>query len=140
MLVHMLAFFAVVVSDWVMAPHNTPKPVFTEFYNSGGWYSMGFSLMVVQISAIYSVLGSDATAHMAEEVRDAGRYVPVSIFWPYIGNGLIAIVFLVYYLFTIYGVEVTIDDPCGYPFLYIFQIRLQSRGRQWPSHHRVPYR
>ena len=27
--------------------------------------------------------GSDATAHMSEEVKDAGRYVPIAIAWGY---------------------------------------------------------
>ncbi|KAF2437209.1 hypothetical protein P171DRAFT_459286 [Karstenula rhodostoma CBS 690.94] len=48
MVIHMLAFFAVIT-----------VLVFTGFSNDGGWNSMGMSLMVGQISAIYSIL--DAT-------------------------------------------------------------------------------
>ncbi|KAF2116026.1 hypothetical protein BDV96DRAFT_621122 [Lophiotrema nucula] len=100
MLVHMLAFFAVIVTLWVMALHNTPKAVFTEFYK----------------------------ARMAEEVRDAGRYVPVSLFWSYIGNGLMTIAFLITHLFTIDNVEAAIDDPSGYPFLYVFESAVSLAG------------
>lgn len=57
LVLHILAFFAVIITLWVMAPHQSAKAVFTEFTNSGGWSSMGLSLMVGQITAIYSLLG-----------------------------------------------------------------------------------
>jgi amino acid transporter len=73
-------------------------------------------------------LGSDATAHMAEEVRDAGRYVPISIFWSYFGNGILAIIFLITYLFSIESVSDALDDPTGYPFMYIFGTAVSVAG------------
>lgn len=73
-------------------------------------------------------LGTDATAHMAEEVRDAGRYVPISIFWGYVGNGLMAIFFLITYLFAIYNVDDALADPSGYPFIYVFRTTVNTAG------------
>jgi amino acid transporter len=128
MVLHVLAFFAVVITLWCLAPHRSPKAVFTEFNNAGGWNDMGLSLMVGQISAIYSILGSDATAHMAEEVRDASRYVPISLFWSYIGNSLMAVVFLVGFLFAMDDVDAAINDPSGYPFLYVFKNAVSLSG------------
>lgn len=93
---HLICWVIVVVTLFTMAPHQPAKVLFTEFYNGGGWPTIGVSLMVGQISAIYgslsrlsqarlrhclTPLGSDATAHMSEEVRDAGRYVPIAIVW-----------------------------------------------------------
>lgn len=57
MVLHVLAFLAVVVTLWCLAPHRTARDVFTDFSNSGDWNSLGLSLMVGQISAIYSILG-----------------------------------------------------------------------------------
>ncbi|KAF2870869.1 putative GABA permease [Massariosphaeria phaeospora] len=128
MVLHVLAFFAVVVTLWVLAPHQPAKVVFTQFSNKGGWSSIGLSLMVGQISAIYSLLGSDATAHMAEEVRDAGRYVPVSLVWSYIGNGLMALIFLITFLFSIDNLDAALGDPSGYPFLYVLKSCLSTSG------------
>ncbi|KAL6712604.1 hypothetical protein ACN47E_000481 [Coniothyrium glycines] len=128
MILHALAFFAVVVTLWCLAPHRSARAVFTEFSNSGGWNNMGTSLMVGQISAIYSILGSDATAHMAEEVRDASRYVPISLFWSYIGNSLMAVVFLIGFLFAMDDVDAAINDPSGYPFLYVFKNAVNLSG------------
>jgi amino acid transporter len=65
---------------------------------------------------------------MAEEVRDAGRYVPISIFWSYFGNGIMAIIFLLTYLFSIASVEEALHDPTGYPFLYVFKSAVNTAG------------
>ncbi|RDW71023.1 hypothetical protein BP6252_07586 [Coleophoma cylindrospora] len=128
MVLHCIGFLVVIVVLWAMAPHQSAKAVFTGFSNTGGWSSMGLSLMVGQITGIYSLVGSDATAHMAEEVRDAGRYVPISIFWSYVGNGILAIIFLVTYLFSINDLDAALNDPSGYPFLYVFQTAMPTSG------------
>ncbi|KAH8821459.1 GABA permease [Xylogone sp. PMI_703] len=128
MILHIAAFLVVIIVLWVKAPHQSAKNVFTEFTNEGGWSSIGLSLMVGQITGIYSLVGSDATAHMAEEVEDAGRYVPISIFWSYIGNGIMAIIFLVTYLFAIDSVDNALNDPSGYPFIYVFRTAVPNSG------------
>ena len=64
LILHILAFLAVIITLWALAPHQTAKAVFTQFTNSGGWSTMGLSLMVGQISAIASLGCSDAAAHM----------------------------------------------------------------------------
>jgi choline transport protein len=53
LVIHCFGFFAVIIVLWVLAPRNSAKVVFTEFTNGGGWSSMGVSLMVGQISAIF---------------------------------------------------------------------------------------
>ncbi|KAF2204121.1 amino acid transporter [Delitschia confertaspora ATCC 74209] len=128
LILHVLGFLAVIICLWVLAPHQSAKSVFTEFTNAGGWPTMGLSLMVGQITAIYSLLGSDATAHMAEEVRDAGRYVPMSLFWSYVGNGLMAIIFLATFLFSIKDLEEALADPTEFPFLYVFKTAMPNSG------------
>lgn len=65
---------------------------------------------------------------MSEEVRDAGRFVPISIFWSYIGNGILAIILLVTYLFSIDSVENALDDDTGYPFIYVFKTAVNTAG------------
>ena len=58
MVLHILFFLVVIITLWVMAPHQSAKTVFTSFTNEGGWSSMGLSVMVGQITAIYSLLGT----------------------------------------------------------------------------------
>lgn len=65
---------------------------------------------------------------MAEEVRDASRYVPISLFWSYFGNSIMAIVFLIGFLFAMDDVNAAITHPSGYPFLYVFTNALSLQG------------
>ena len=56
MILHILSWVVIVVVLWAMAPHQSAKTVFTEWKNLGGWSSMGLSVMIGQISAIYASL------------------------------------------------------------------------------------
>jgi amino acid transporter len=58
MIMHVMAFLVVIIILWVLAPHQSASAVFTGFTNEGGWSSMGLSLMVGQITAIYALLGT----------------------------------------------------------------------------------
>lgn len=58
LILHIVVFLAVIITLWVLAPHQSAKAVFTEFTNSGGWPTMGLSLMVGQITALYAMLGT----------------------------------------------------------------------------------
>lgn len=67
LVVHVFGFFAVIIVLWVMAPRNSAEVVFTQFNNEGGWSSMGLSLMVGQISAIY---GGICTSPLTAGLQD----------------------------------------------------------------------
>lgn len=64
MVLHVLAFIAVVVTLWCLAPHRTARDVFTSFTNNGDWNSLGLSMMIGQISAIYCVLGTSCCSSL----------------------------------------------------------------------------
>lgn len=66
-------------------------------------------------------LGSDAMAHMSEEVTDAGRNVPIAIAWGYFSNGIMAAILLIAYLFATPSVEDSLNDATGFPFIYVFR-------------------
>jgi len=54
---HIFAFFAFLVTFWVMADHAPVHQVFTQFYNGGGWPTTGLSCMVGLTSPIWSFIG-----------------------------------------------------------------------------------
>jgi amino acid transporter len=56
MILHILSWAVILIVLWVMAPHQSAKTVFTQWENLGGWSSMGLSVMIGQISAIYASL------------------------------------------------------------------------------------
>ena len=53
---HIFGWLAIIVVLWILSPRNPSKVVFTQFTNEGGWSTMGLSLMVGQISAIYACI------------------------------------------------------------------------------------
>lgn len=57
---HILAFFAVMVPICINAPKASAGEVFTGFENTGGWSSMGLALLAGQLSSIYMMCGTDA--------------------------------------------------------------------------------
>lgn len=82
-------------------------------------------MCVGQVGGMFTVVGSDASAHMAEETREAGVTVPRSIFWSYVVNVPPTLIVLVTYVFCIGDLETTLSAPTGYPVVSVFQ---QSTG------------
>jgi amino acid transporter len=121
LILHIFSFFAIIFVLWFLAPLNSPKIVFTQFKNSGGWNGMGLSLMTGQISAVYSLICSDAAAHMAEEVKNAGLNVPKAMFWSYLLNGSLGFVFVITYAFAVTDIDAAVNDSSGYPFIWVFK-------------------
>jgi amino acid transporter len=80
------AFAPLIVTLWVMVtPKLDPAEVFVNFRDhTGTWPSTGLSALVGQISCMFVTLGSDAVAHLAEEVEDAAIVVPQGMMWSYI--------------------------------------------------------
>lgn len=73
-------------------------------------------------------LGSDAAAHISEEVKDAGVTVPRTMFWSYALNGLLGVIMLITYLFCITDLSAALNDPSTYPVLWVFQNTLARGG------------
>ena len=57
MWLHISAFVAIITVLWTKAPQNQAADVFTKFSNERGWQSVGLSLMIGQITAIYALVG-----------------------------------------------------------------------------------
>ncbi|KAK5070157.1 hypothetical protein LTR64_001994 [Lithohypha guttulata] len=119
---HFFAFFPVVIILLVLAPKRSTKDVFLTFSDNGaGWPNVGLSTLVGQVSAIFSVLGSDSVAHMAEEVQDSSIVVPRAMTWSFIVNIPSTIGLLLTYLYCMPSVSDAVSHSSGYPFLYVFQ-------------------
>jgi choline transport protein len=132
MAVHVIGFIAIIGVLWALSPHVSAAEVFTSagWEQSGSWNSLGTSLMVGQISAVYALICSDSAAHMAEEVRDSGIAVPQAMIRSYMVNGFIGTIFLITFLFSIPSVTDAVNDPSGFPFLYVFQQAMPVAGTQ----------
>ncbi|KAK3620790.1 hypothetical protein LTR56_023202 [Elasticomyces elasticus] len=115
-----VGWIPVVVVLIALAPHPPAGDVFTKF-SSEGWSPIGLSVMVGQISALYSLVSFDAAAHMSEEVRRAGLAVPRAMMWSYTANAVIGVVVVFAYLYSIPDLEAALSSPTGFPILYVLQ-------------------
>lgn len=79
LILHVSAFVAFVVVLWLMAPHSDPKAVWTNFEDNSGWGSAGLATLVGILGPIVTLIGSDSTCHLAEELRDAAWVLPRSM-------------------------------------------------------------
>jgi choline transport protein len=83
---------------------------------------------VTQEHLLIRTTGSDAAAHLAEEIKDAGVTVPRAMAWAYILNGGLGFVFLISFLFAITDLDAALNDETGYPFLTVFAAAVNTGG------------
>ena len=56
LVLHVFTLLVIVISFWTLSPRNTTKVTFFQFRNDGGWNSLGLSIMIGQISAVYACI------------------------------------------------------------------------------------
>ncbi|CRK25284.1 Choline transport protein like [Verticillium longisporum] len=126
--IHVTAFVAIVIVLGVMSKKNTASFVFTEFSNNSGWSSDGVSWLVGLLSAVYPFLGYDAACHLAEELPDASRNVPLAMVGSVVVNGLMGLVYVIVLLFSTGPLESLITSRTGFPFMQIYLDVTESRA------------
>ncbi len=65
---------------------------------------------------------------MAEETKDAGRTVPLSILRSYVLNGATGLVFLISFLFALTSVGDALEDPSTYTAIWVFRQAVSTPG------------
>lgn len=57
---------------------------------------------------------------MSEEIKDAGKTVPRAMIGSYVLNGVLGLVFLISYMYTMTDVAAALEDVTGYPHIWVF--------------------
>ncbi|KAK6214563.1 hypothetical protein LQW54_004284 [Pestalotiopsis sp. IQ-011] len=127
-ILHIVGFLAIFITLAVMAPKNTSSFVFAEFMKSSGWSSDGVSWLVGLLSAVYPFLGYDAACHMAEEIPNASRNVPIAMVGSSVVNGLIGLAYCIILLYSTGPVDDLFTTPTGFPFMQIFYYATSSNA------------
>jgi amino acid transporter len=122
MFLHVAGFLATVVVLWAIGPTVSAEEALLNFSNLGGWSSTGLALMVGQLTVVFALGGSDAAAHISEEVKYSGLTVPRAIFWTIILNGAMGLIATVSFIFALPSVEKAINDPSGFSMIYVFRL------------------
>lgn len=117
-IVHVCGFIVIIGVFWALADTENVHDVLYTFRNGGGWGSQGLSCLVGILSPISSFLGPDSATHMAEELRDAARTLPLAIIWTSV-NGAVEFVIIVTCCMAIGDLDDALDSPSGYPSIEI---------------------
>lgn len=64
LVLHILGFCAFLITLLTLANHNDVSPIFTTFYNGGGWPSQGLSFMVGLMGNVYAIVGTSSESAM----------------------------------------------------------------------------
>jgi choline transport protein len=124
---HTVGFIVLIALLWALGDHVPASQVFGNFENMGGWSSIGLSLMVGQISAAFALISSDAAAHLSEEVKDAGLTVPRSMWWSFVLNAAMGLLFIITFLFAMPNVSDALNYP-GFAFFYVLTKAMPTSG------------
>ena len=110
---YVLGFFAILVPLWVLGPRTPSSDVWTSFVDGGSWGSSefhpalrvvffflltsldGLACLVGMITNVGALVGGDAAAHMAEELKDASKMLPRAMISAIGVNGALGFVMLV---------------------------------------------
>ncbi|GAA5993384.1 hypothetical protein JCM10908_002639 [Rhodotorula pacifica] len=124
---HSCGVFSICVALIVKAPtHRTAREVFATFNDSTGdpgWSTIASPAYVALtgiLLAQFTITGFDASAHMAEETRDAGRAAPKGVIMSVGVSAVFGFFYLCSLLFCIQNFEETLATPTGQPVLQIF--------------------
>jgi len=101
LIIHVFGFFGILIPLWALSPRQSAQAVFTEFTNAYAWPSQGVACLVGIIGPMYSLIGPDSAVHMAEEIKDASRVLPLGMMWTLILNGVTGFVMVITFAFCI---------------------------------------
>lgn len=121
---HYIVFIPFVAALWALAPVKQDGTVaLMTFQDNGtGWNNPGIAVLIGQVTAFFTLVGSDAAAHMAEEIREAGVVVPRSMWWSFIANVPPTLIVLVTYCFCIGDIAATLSGPTTLPIVNLFSM------------------
>ncbi len=72
LIIHVVGLFAIIVPLLVMAPsRNTGQVALLDFYNGGGWRTVGLATMIGLLTPLGSMLGFDCAVHMGNFLHSA---------------------------------------------------------------------
>lgn len=61
--IHVLGWFAILISIIVVGPHHTNEEVWSTFYNLGGYHSSGVSFFVGLIGPVFAFMGAVSSCY-----------------------------------------------------------------------------
>ncbi|KAM5356546.1 hypothetical protein ACJ41O_003192 [Fusarium nematophilum] len=108
--------------------HQSARFVFTEFINRTGWRSDGIAFAVGLINCNWAFSGLDCAVHMAEEVCNPEKIIPIAIMGTVAIGFVTAWLFGLAMMFSIRDFEAVAETPTGVPILELFDQALNNKA------------
>ncbi|KAH7190186.1 amino acid/polyamine transporter I [Fusarium oxysporum] len=128
LILHIIGFFAVLISLVTFGANGDAKDIFLEFRNTGGWSTQGLSWCVGLLGSVYSFVGVDCSFHMCEEVKNPSVAVPRSIMTSIVINGSMGLAIVIAMLYGATDIDKAINSATGYPSIEIIYQATGSMG------------
>lgn len=108
--------------------YNTASFVFTEFQNGTGWGSAGIAFIIGLVNPNWSFSCLDSASHLAEEVHNADRVIPIAIIGTVTIGFLTSFTYSIAMFFSIKDLSSILKGGTGLPILDIYYQALSSRA------------
>ncbi|KAF2732504.1 hypothetical protein EJ04DRAFT_513864 [Polyplosphaeria fusca] len=117
---HLFGFIAILVPLLYLSDHVPASTVFVTFSNEGAWPDMSLAFLVGMITNVGSLMGSETTVRLSDEVHSVARVIPCHTLITLVINGILGFAMLVGILFCLTDPESALNSPTGYPFIQVF--------------------
>lgn len=116
---YVLEFFAIFIVLLAMGDRSSAKEVFTVFQDNAGWGSIGAACFVGASGPVITLIGSDSSVHLAEELKDASRDLPRAMLLTAGVNYVVGFLTLLALVFVVGDVEEILETPTGQPWVQV---------------------
>ncbi|PSN69698.1 amino acid transporter [Corynespora cassiicola Philippines] len=128
LILHVCGFFAFVAVLWAMAPRTDAKIIWTDFEDNSGWGNTGLSTLIGILGPMITLIGSDSSCHLSEELRDASWVLPRAMFTAAIINYMMGFVMTITIMSALGGdVPTILGTRLGQPWIQILYNATESR-------------
>ncbi|KAK3045541.1 hypothetical protein LTR09_012884 [Extremus antarcticus] len=124
--IHILGWFAILISIIVMGPHHSNEEVWGMWLNLGGYSQSGVSFFVGLIGPVFAFMGADGATHMSEEVAKPRTTIPWALITSITLNGFLGFGMLIALLYCQGDIMQNLGSKTGFPFIEAFLQSLHS--------------
>lgn len=119
---------SIVVLVCARGNYNTAKFVFVTFENNTGWKSAGIAFLVGLVNPNWSFSCLDSASHLAEEVHEADRVIPIAILGTVTIGLVTALSYAIAMFFCVTNLDAITNSTTGLPILDIYYQALRNRA------------
>ncbi|KAL6939428.1 choline transporter [Hanseniaspora osmophila] len=106
--------------------YQDAKFVFATFYNETGWKNNGMAFILGLINPAWSFSCLDCATHMAFEVENPERVIPISIMGTVAIGFFTSFVYCISMFFSIQDLDAVLNSSTGFPILEIYYQALRN--------------